>query len=155
MRCPHCGHDDTRVVDSRPADDGAAIRRRRSCEACGARFTTFERLEGRTLFVRKRDGRRTPFDRRKIISGLVAATKGRPVTYVVIEGVALEIESMVRSSVDPVGTDRIGEVVLARLREHDEVAYLRFASVYRGFDDVSDFVRELQLLESDGDPVAP
>jgi len=73
----------------------------------------------------------------------------------VIEGVALEIESMVRSSVDPVGTDRIGEVVLARLREHDEVAYLRFASVYKGFDDVSDFVRELQLLESDGDPVAP
>jgi transcriptional repressor NrdR len=135
-------------VDSRAADDGGAIRRRRQCEACGHRFTTFERLEERALVVRKRSGRRVPFERRKIIAGLEAATKGRPVDYDAIEGIALAVEDELRRMDGVATTEQVGLAVLEHLRQQDQVAYLRFASVYKGFDDVEDFARELRLLES-------
>jgi transcriptional repressor NrdR len=134
-------------VDSRAADEGGAIRRRRQCEACGHRFTTFERLEERALLVRKRSGRRVPFERRKIIAGLVAATKGRPVDYDAIERIAVAVEEQVRRSDGVATTEDVGLAVLEHLRQQDQVAYLRFASVYKGFDDVEDFARELRLLE--------
>lgn len=149
VRCPVCTADDTRVVDSRPADEGAAIRRRRHCPACGYRFTTFERLETRVLQVRKRSGRRVPFERRKIVAGLVAATKGRPVAPDVAERIAEDIEEVARRAEAVLSTEEIGRAVLEHLRAHDRVAYLRFASVYKGFDDPEDFARELQLLEAE------
>jgi len=135
------------VVDSRPADDGSAIRRRRSCPACGYRFTTFERLETRLVQVRKRSGRRVPFERRKITAGLVAATKGRPVDGDTVERIGEEIEALASRAEPVMTTEEIGRAVLERLRAADHVAYLRFASVYKGFDDAEDFARELRLLE--------
>ncbi|MCC6436978.1 MAG: transcriptional repressor NrdR [Acidimicrobiales bacterium] len=152
MRCPVCAADDTRVVDSRSADEGAAIRRRRHCGSCGYRFTTFERLEARVLQVRKRSGQRAPFERRKIVSGLSAAFKGRPVAPDVVEHIAAEIEELARRADPPITTEEIGRAVLEHLRAHDQVAYLRFASVYKGFDDVEDFARELRLLEAGDRP---
>ncbi len=148
MRCPACATDDTRVVDSRAADEGAAIRRRRNCVGCGYRFTTFERLEARLLHVRKRSGQRVPFERRKIVAGLAAATKGRPVGADAVERMAQEIEELARRADPPMTTENIGRAVLERLRNHDQVAYLRFASVYKGFDAGADFARELRLLEA-------
>lgn len=148
MRCPACATDDTRVVDSRAADEGAAIRRRRNCVGCGYRFTTFERLEARLLHVRKRSGQRVPFERRKIVAGLAAATKGRPVGADAVECMAQEIEELARRADPPMTTEDIGRAVLERLRNHDQVAYLRFASVYKGFDAGADFARELRLLEA-------
>ncbi len=148
MRCPACATDDTRVVDSRAADEGAAIRRRRNCVGCGYRFTTFERLEARLLHVRKRSGQRVPFERRKIVAGLAAATKGRPVGADAVERMAQEIEELARRADPPMTTEDIGRAVLERLRNHDQVAYLRFASVYKGFDAGADFARELRLLEA-------
>ena len=136
------------MVDSRPADDGAAVRRRRSCPTCQHRFTTFERLETRVVHVRKRSGQRAPFERRKITSGLVAATKGRPVEADVVERIADEIEARAGLADPIMTTEEIGRTVLDRLRVHDHVAYLRFASVYKGFDDAADFARELRLLEA-------
>lgn len=149
MRCPACAADDTRVVDSRAADDGAAIRRRRHCAACGYRFTTFERLEARLVQVRKRSGRRVPFERRKIVAGLAAATKGRPVAPHAVERIAEEIEALAQRAEPVLTTEDIGRAVLERLRAHDHVSYLRFASVYKGFDDAEDFARELRFLEAD------
>ena len=148
MRCPACATDDTRVVDSRASDEGAAIRRRRNCVGCGYRFTTFERLEARLLHVRKRSGQRVPFERRKIVAGLAAATKGRPVGADAVESMAQEIEELARRADPPMTTEDIGRAVLERLRNHDQVAYLRFASVYKGFDAGADFARELRLLEA-------
>ncbi len=148
MRCPACATDDTRVVDSRASDEGAAIRRRRNCVGCGYRFTTFERLEARLLHVRKRSGQRVPFERRKIVAGLAAATKGRPVGADAVERMAQEIEELARRADPPMTTEDIGRAVLERLRNHDQVAYLRFASVYKGFDAGADFARELRLLEA-------
>lgn len=152
MRCPACAASDTRVVDSRAADEGAAIRRRRVCAACGYRFTTFERLEARVLQVRKRSGRRVPFERRKIVAGLTAAFKGRPVAPDVVERIAEQIEELARRADPPITTEEIGRAVLEHLRAHDQVAYLRFASVYKGFDDAADFARELRLLEAGDRP---
>lgn len=148
MRCPVCEAEDTRVVDSRAADDGAAIRRRRNCAGCGYRFTTFERLETRVIQVRKRSGQRVPFERRKITAGLSAATKGRPVGPDAVERIAAEVEALARRADPHMTTEEIGRAVLERLRQHDHVAYLRFASVYKGFDDAEDFARELRLLEA-------
>ena len=148
MRCPACATDDTRVVDSRAAGEGTAIRRRRNCVGCGYRFTTFERLEARLLHVRKRSGQRVPFERRKIVAGLAAATKGRPVGADAVERMAQEIEELARRADPPMTTEDIGRAVLERLRNHDQVAYLRFASVYKGFDAGADFARELRLLEA-------
>ena len=147
MRCPKCHVDDTKVIDSREADDGAAIRRRRSCLACTHRFTTYERLAEVPLTVVKSNGGREPFDRLKLITGVSAACKGRPVSAEQIEQLADAIEDEVRLQGPDVPTAVVGMEVLERLRRLDEVAYLRFASVYKGFDAAADFQRELVLLK--------
>lgn len=155
MRCPLCLTADTRVVDSRTADEGAAIRRRRVCQACGHRFTTYERLEEVPLTVVKRDGRREPFDRGKIITGARLAAKGRPITDEQLEVLAADVEDVARLEGTEVPSAAIGAAVLDALRKLDEVVYLRFASVYKGFDDVADFQREARLLAKSGEPPAP
>ena len=147
MRCPSCHADDTKVVDSREAEDGAAIRRRRQCLQCTSRFTTYERLEEAPLVVVKTNGDRQPFDRSKIVAGIVAAGKGRPVSVEQFETLAEEVEDEMRSRPGDVTTTAIGHAVLERLRCLDEVLYLRFASVYKSFDAAADFQRELVLLE--------
>ena len=151
MRCPSCSADDTKVIDSRESDEGTAIRRRRSCTRCLHRFTTYERLEEVPLVVTKSNGGRQPFDRQKIVSGVAAAVKGRPVTVEQIDRLAEDVEDDVRAAPAARGgevtTAVIGHAVLDRLRLLDEVAYLRFASVYKGFDGAADFQRELVLLE--------
>ena len=147
MRCPKCEVDDTKVIDSREASEGTAIRRRRSCTACQHRFTTYERLEEVPLVVRKSSGTREPFDRLKLIAGVTAACKGRPVTSEQIEQLSEAIEEDLRLRGSDVSTADIGHNVLDRLRVLDEVAYLRFASVYKGFDEPEDFKREMVLLK--------
>lgn len=147
MRCPRCRADDTKVIDSREAEEGAAIRRRRSCGQCSHRFTTYERLEEAPVMVVKAGGGRQPFDRSKIIAGVSAAAKGRPVTREQIETLAEEVEEQVRGHQGDLTSAVIGHAVLDRLRALDEVVYLRFASVYKGFDGASDFQRELVLLK--------
>ncbi len=148
MRCPWCSNLDDKVVDSRLADEGSAIRRRRECLACGRRFTTFERLEEVPLLVRKRSGATEPFSRTKVVTGMRAAAKNRPVTLEQLEAVAVEIEESLRLEGGELNTARIGQQVLIRLRELDEVAYLRFASVYKGFEGADDFQREAGLFTS-------
>ena len=147
MRCPRCRADDTKVIDSREAEEGAAIRRRRSCGQCSHRFTTYERLEGAPLMVVKTSGGRQPFDRMKIITGVSAAAKGRPVTREQIETLAEDVEDQLRVHQGDITTTLIGHAVLERLRALDEVVYLRFASVYKSFDAAADFQRELVLLK--------
>jgi transcriptional repressor NrdR len=152
MRCPVCASVDDKVVDSRTADDGAAIRRRRECLACGRRFTTFERIEEVPLAVLKRSGEREPFDRAKVVAGMRAATKNRPVETAQLEAMAAEVEEAVRMEGPDVSTQVIGMAVLDRLRVVDEVAYLRYASVYKGFEDADDFQREVGLLTKATEP---
>ena len=147
MRCPQCHIDDTKVIDSREYDEGAAIRRRRLCSGCAHRFTTYERLEEVPLVVLKSHGGREPFDRLKVIAGVSAATKGRPVTADQVEQLAEEVEDHVRLHGSEVTTTGLGLEVLERLRRLDEVAYLRFASVYKDFGGAADFERELVLLQ--------
>lgn len=147
MHCPRCRADDTKVIDSRVVDDGAAIRRRRACPTCASRFTTYERLEEVPLVVVKSAGGREPFDRTKLIAGVTAACKGRPVAPAAIEALADAVEEAARAHGSEVTSSLIGVAVLDQLRAVDEVAYLRFASVYKGFDDAADFRRELVLLE--------
>lgn len=147
MRCPSCGHDDSRVLDSRAAEDGAAVRRRRQCLSCEVRFTTYERIDELPVYVMKRSGDKEPFDRLKIVSGLEAATKGRPVTAEALVELAEHVEDAMRLSGGDVTSAQVGQAVLTRLRKLDEVAYLRFASVYKGFDEASDFKREITMLE--------
>lgn len=147
---PVCSHDDTKVVDSRAADDGASIRRRRECLECNYRFTTYERLENTPLMVVKNSGQRAPFDRDKVTSGVRSACKGRPVEAEQIEALAESVEDEVRTIIksgEIVTTSLIGHMVLERLRNLDEVAYVRFASVYKNFHDAADFRRELALLK--------
>jgi transcriptional repressor NrdR len=144
--CPACRADDTKVVDSRLAEEGASVRRRRHCLSCAHRFTTFERIEEVPLTVVKSNGVVEPFDRDKIVFGVVSATKGRAVDMLRIEQLATEVEDEIRLDGGPVTSTRIGLVVLDRLRVIDEVAYLRFASVYKNFDAASDFQSELELL---------
>lgn len=150
MRCPACGSDDDKVVDSRQADDGTSIRRRRACIACGRRFTTFERIEEIPLVVVKRDGTREPFEREKVASGVRLAAKGRPIEAdggASLDALITAVEDAVRVEGGfEVTSETVGKVVLERLREADPVAAIRFASVYLGFDDVSDFEREITLL---------
>ena len=149
VRCPHCLADDDRVVDSRVAEDGAAIRRRRECASCGQRYTTFERIEEVPLTVVKRSGMREPFDRGKVIDGLRAATKNRPVPESALETMAREVEEELREVGPTTPTsEQVGLAVLDRLRAVDEVAYLRFASVYKGFEGAEDFRREVGLLKT-------
>lgn len=146
MRCPWCQSLDDRVVDSRLAEDGGAIRRRRECAACGRRFTTYERLEEAPLWVLKRGGQREPFDRTKVVAGVRAATKNRPVGEDELDALAQDVEDALRGLGAEVTSQQVGVAVLERLREVDDVAYLRFASVYKGFEDVDDFQREVGLL---------
>ena len=150
MRCPHCGALDTQVRDSRPSEDHAAIRRRRSCPGCGARFTTFERVQLRELTVIKRNGRRVPFDRDKLLRSVQIALRKRPVEPERIEQavskIVRELESQGESEVS---SETIGETVMAHLRELDDVAYVRFASVYRNFREAKDFETALAELSAD------
>jgi transcriptional repressor NrdR len=147
VRCSACGHLDSKVIDSRQSDDGATIRRRRQCLACGRRFTTFERSEPVVLMVVKRSGDREPFDRAKLIAGVMAAVKARPVGDGEVEALAGAVEvEMRRQSGGEITSERLGRAVLEHLRELDAVAAVRFASVYKGFDELSDFERELTLL---------
>jgi transcriptional repressor NrdR len=147
VRCAACGHLDSKVVDSRQSDDGGAIRRRRQCLACGHRFTTFERPESPGLVVVKRSGEREPFDRRKVVVGIRAALTSRSIGAGETEALAAAVEDEMRQlSAGEVTSERIGRAVLEGLRELDVIAAVRFASVYKGFDDLSDFERELTLL---------
>lgn len=146
MRCPICAALDDKVVDSRLAEDGVAIRRRRECLACGRRFTTFERLDDVALHIVKRSGHREAWDRTKIIAGLQAAAKNRPLSDAQLEDIAVQVEEEVRLGGPEVASEQVGLAVLERLRAVDQVAYLRFASVYKGFDDADDFAREAGLL---------
>jgi transcriptional repressor NrdR len=148
MRCPTCASIDDKVVDSRTAEDGAAIRRRRECLACGRRFTTFERLDDVPLMVVKRSGDREPWDRAKVIAGLHAAAKNRPLGDVQLDDLAMHVEEEARLSGPEVTSEQIGRAVLDRLRALDEVAYVRFASVYKGFDAADDFAREAGTLRA-------
>jgi transcriptional repressor NrdR len=147
MRCPYCGHLEDRVVDSREAGDGLATRRRRECLGCSRRFTTYERIEEILPAVVKKDGRREPFDRKKILEGLVRACQKRPVSTAQIEALITAVERQVAELGEKELQSRvIGEAVMARLRELDPVAFVRFASVYRAFEDVGDFMSELEGL---------
>ena len=147
MRCPRCGHDDNKVVDSRAGKDGDVIRRRRECLSCQRRFTTYERVEEELPLVVKRDGRREPFDRQKILTGILKACEKRPVSYSTIEHLVDSLEMEFQSSAEKeISSVRIGERVMAKLLPVDDVAYVRFASVYRQFKDVSQFVEEIRTL---------
>lgn len=155
MRCPHCSNPEDKVVDSRTADDGAAIRRRRECLACGRRFTTYERLEEQPLVVVKRSGERQPFDRAKLVRGVTSAAKNRPIDPERWAALALEVEEALRLEGSEVTSERVGRSVLDALRPVDDVAYLRFASVYKGFSDAGDFEREVGLLIKATSPKPP
>lgn len=146
VQCPSCASLEDRVVDSRQIDEGRTIRRRRECEACGTRFTTFERLAEVQLAVRKRSGTVEPFDREKVAGGVIAAAKARPVTLDAIEDLVTRVEDDLRPLGPEVSSIDVGRLVLAELRDLDEVASLRFASVYKEFADVDDFAREIMLL---------
>jgi len=147
MRCPHCGARETRVVDSRDLDESATIRRRRECSACATRFTTYERIEAARLIVVKRDGGRQEFDREKLASGLRKALTRRPVADSAAEQAADEIESELRSQgATEIDSSRVGALAMAKLRELDHIAYIRFASVYQSFDDLEALKREVDSL---------
>ena len=148
MKCPVCRHTESRVIDSRPTPDGTSIRRRRECISCGRRFTTYETIEYAPLMVIKKDGSRQPFDRDKILCGLMNACKKRPVTRAQMEGVIHAIESALLSQIEQeVPSSVIGEMVLEQLKNVDEVAYIRFASVYQEFSDIQSFIYAMNLLE--------
>ncbi|WP_163539713.1 transcriptional regulator NrdR [Gracilibacillus sp. YIM 98692] len=151
MRCPHCQFKNTKVLDSRPVEEGRSIRRRRECESCHFRFTTFERIEEVPLIVVKKEGTREEYSRDKLMRGLIRACEKRPVALEQIENIALEIEKELRNrGTSEVESNEIGEMVMDRLADVDEVAYVRFASVYRQFKDLSVFLDELKdIIRSD------
>lgn len=150
MKCPFCGEPDSKVLDSRAIDDETAIRRRRECPACGNRFTTYERLDRLPLVVVKKDGRREAFDRNKVLSGLIRACEKRTVPIEQLEALVDEVEKDLYSRLErEISSQEIGEMVMERLREVDEVAYVRFASVYRQFKDINRFMQELERLLHD------
>ena len=155
MRCPGCASLDDKVVDSRLADEGVAIRRRRECLGCGRRFTTFERIDEVGLTVLKRSGQREPFRRGKVVAGVAAAAKNRPLGVEQFESLAADVEESLRLEGSEVTSARVGAIVLERLRALDEVAYVRFASVYKGFDDPGDFEREVLSLSRADEPPPP
>ena len=146
MRCPWCAQSGDKVIDSRSAEGGDAVRRRRECLSCGRRFTTYERPDEAGLFVAKRDGGKEPFDRAKVIAGVDKAVKNRPVTDEQVAQLAAKVEEKLRRKGPVVTTQEVGIEVLALLRKLDDVAYLRFASVYKDFQELTDFERELGLL---------
>lgn len=150
MKCPYCSYSESKVIDSRPTDDGNSIRRRRECLSCCKRFTTYEIMESLPIVVVKKDGSRQSFDKSKLIRGMVKACEKRPVSLETLEKAAGEIEQVILNTLErEVPADTIGNLVMAKLKDIDEVAYVRFASVYRQFKDISTFMSELtKLLES-------
>ena len=147
MKCPYCGFQDSKVVDSRHSEDGLSIRRRRECQACQKRFTTYETVESLPIVVIKRDNSRQAFDRNKVLNGMLRACEKRPVALAELEEAAEEIEQVIQNTLDrEVSPTRIGELVMERLKPLDEVAYVRFASVYRQFKDINSFMRELNKI---------
>ena len=147
MKCPFCGYTESKVIDSRPAEEFTKIRRRRECLACQRRFTTHEYIERLPIILIKRDGSRQSFDKVKLINGMVRACEKRPVPLATLEGIADEIEQELQSNLDrEVSTIEIGEMVMNRLKAVDEVSYVRFASVYRSFKDINTFMEELSKL---------
>ena len=150
MKCPYCGYSESKVIDSRPADENSSIRRRRECLSCGKRFTTYETVERLPLMVIKKDGSRQSFDRRKVLGGMIRACEKRPVPLAELEKIAEEIEQDLQNSMErEISTEAIGEKVMERLRNVDQVAYVRFASVYRQFKDIDTFMTELNKLLAD------
>ena len=139
MKCPYCGYKESKVIDSRPAEEGSSIRRRRECLSCAKRFTTYETVESLPMVVIKKDGSRQSFDKRKVLNGMIRACEKRPVPFEVLEQKADEIEQTLQNSLER-------EVVMDKLRAVDEVAYVRFASVYRQFKDIDTFMKELNKL---------
>lgn len=149
MKCMYCNATESRVIDSRPTEEGLAIRRRRECVNCGRRFTTYEKIENVQIMVVKKDGSREAFDADKIRRGLIKACEKRPVAMQDVDTLVREVEQQILNSLDQeVSSSHIGEIVMARLRELDEVAYVRFASVYRSFCDINTFMEELKGLLS-------
>lgn len=147
MKCPYCGRDNTRVIDSRPAEDGGSIRRRRECDACGRRFTTYEKVETIPVIVIKKDNNRETYDRSKIEAGLLRACHKRPISAVQVTELVDEIEAVIfNQEVKEISTREIGELVMEKLKKLDSVAYVRFASVYREFKDVNTFMDELKKI---------
>jgi transcriptional repressor NrdR len=147
MKCPFCENQDTKVIDSRPTEDGHSIRRRRECDACGKRFTTYEKVEQMILMVIKKDGSREAFDRNKIMNGIIRSCEKRPVPIAEMEKIVDEIERGLNNMMEKeVESTFIGELIMESLRKLDEVAYVRFASVYRQFTDVNTFVAEIEKL---------
>ena len=150
MKCPYCGYLESKGVDSRPTDEGSCIRRRRECLSCTKRFTTYETVESLPMVVVKKDGSRQSFDRRKVLGGMIRACEKRPVPLAELERIAGEIEQDLQNSMDrEISTEAIGEKVMERLRTVDQVAYVRFASVYRQFKDIDTFMEELNKLLAD------
>ena len=147
MKCPFCENPDTKVIDSRPTEEGHAIRRRRGCDKCGKRFTTYEKVEETILMVAKKDSRREVFDRSKVLNGIAKACEKRPVTMTQMDAMVDEIEKTLNKLMEKeVESNYIGELVMEELKKVDEVAYVRFASVYRQFTDVNTFIKEIEKL---------
>ncbi len=152
MRCPFCAHEDSQVKDSRPSEDGAAIRRRRQCEACGARFTTFERVQLRELTVVKKDGKREPFDRAKLERAIGHSTRKRDIAPAKIEQLVSGVQRQLETRGDEVSTSAIGEAVMAGLKALDHVAYIRFASIYKDFSEPGHFAEIAERVEKEAVP---
>ena len=149
MRCPFCKEPDSRVIDSRAAEEGMTIRRRRECSKCGRRFTTYEVVERLPLMVVKRDNRREPFSRDKLLTGIIRSCDKRDISMEQITNFVAEIEHEIRNRTEPeVPSEKVGEIVMEHLKDFDEVAYIRFASVYRKFDDITNFIEELETLRA-------
>ena len=149
MRCPFCGFEESKVIDSRPTDEGERIRRRRECLECGKRFTTYEMIESLPIVVIKKDGSRETFDRQKLLTGMLRACEKRPVSIETLDHAISDIETVIQNSLDrEVSSVKIGELAMEKLKEIDEVAYVRFASVYRQFRDINTFMDELKKLLS-------
>ncbi len=150
MRCPYCGHGEDRVVDSREVSEGGQVRRRRECMLCQRRYTTYERIEEVPALVVKRDGQREPYDRSKVLAGLVRACQKRPVTSRQLESMADDVEAALSKKDErEIRSEEIGQILMSHLRELDQVAYVRFASVYRRFEDIEQFLAELERLRSE------
>lgn len=149
MKCPFCGYLDSKVMDSRPTDDGSIIRRRRECPSCKKRFTTYERVDELPITVIKKSGNREVFDPHKIINGLIKACEKRPVPLEVLQNIANDVEKELKNSMEQeVESRKIGEMVMKRLKKVDEVAYVRFASVYRQFKDINSYIEEIRKLQN-------
>ncbi|MBE6752451.1 MAG: transcriptional regulator NrdR [Clostridia bacterium] len=150
MKCPFCGYEESKVIDSRPTDEGEKIRRRRECISCASRFTTYEIIESVPIMIIKKDKSRESFNRDKLLKGMVRACEKRPVAIDTLEKIVDEIEAEIQNSLDrEITSDKIGELVMDKLKDVDEVAYVRFASVYRQFKDINTFMSELKKLLTD------